>query len=77
MKILCPTDFSPRARAAAQVALALAQRTGGSVELLHVVPPRTTDIVALATDAAVFDERNSRRGAGTRLGSRMSRARRR
>ncbi len=66
MKILCPTDFSPRARAAAQVAVALAQRTGGSVELLHVVPPRTTDVVALATDASVFED-GIREEARTRL----------
>jgi nucleotide-binding universal stress UspA family protein len=52
MKILCPTDFSPRARAAVEVAVGLAQRTGGNVELLHVVPPRAADIVALGAEAA-------------------------
>jgi len=52
MKILCPTDFSERARAAAQVAVDLASRTGGTVELFHVVPPRITDRI---TDAAALD----------------------
>jgi nucleotide-binding universal stress UspA family protein len=66
MKILCPTDFSPRARAAAQVAVALARRTRGSIELLHVVPPRTTNIVALASDASVFED-GIRREAQSRL----------
>lgn len=55
MKILCPTDFSVPARAAARVAIELAVRTSGSVELLHVVPSRTGDMVALASDAAVVD----------------------
>ena len=56
MKILCPTDFSERARSAARVAVDLASRTGGTVELFHVVPPRTTDRVALSADAASLDE---------------------
>jgi nucleotide-binding universal stress UspA family protein len=57
MKILCPIDFSARARVAVEVAVALARRTRGSVELLHVVPPRTTDVIALGADAAVFDDK--------------------
>jgi nucleotide-binding universal stress UspA family protein len=56
MKILCPTDFSERARTAARVAVDLASRTGGTVELFHVVPPRITDRVALSADAASLDE---------------------
>jgi len=40
MKILCPTDFSPRAGAAARLAVELARATGGSVELIHAVAPR-------------------------------------
>lgn len=55
MKILCPTDFSVPARAAARVAIELAVRTGGSVELLHVVPSRAGDVLAMASDAAVVD----------------------
>lgn len=39
MKILCPTDFSARARAAAHVATDLARATDGAVELLHVSAP--------------------------------------
>jgi nucleotide-binding universal stress UspA family protein len=56
MKILCPTDFSDRARAAARVAVSLAARTAGSVELLHVVPLRTADRVAQAADAAALED---------------------
>src|SRR6185503_19468626 len=37
MKILCPTDFSPRSREAARIALGIAQRASGSVELVHVL----------------------------------------
>ena len=55
VKILCPTDFSLPARAAARVALELAVRTSGSVELLHVVPSRAGDVLALASDAAVVE----------------------
>jgi nucleotide-binding universal stress UspA family protein len=55
MKILCATDFTPRASVASNVALDLARLTSGSVEVLHVVPPRTTDMIALAADAAVLD----------------------
>ena len=57
MRILCPTDFSMPARAAAQLAVALARPTIGSVELLHVVPPRTTDIGAVATGASVREDK--------------------
>jgi nucleotide-binding universal stress UspA family protein len=56
MKILCPTDFSDRARAASRVAVDLAGRTGGSVELLHVVPPRLDGAFALAAGAVAPDD---------------------
>jgi len=39
MKILCGTNFDPGADAAARFAANLAARTGGSVELMHVLPP--------------------------------------
>ena len=52
MKILCPTDFSPRAGAAARLAIDLARATGGSVELVHVVTPRLPAGGALPTQAA-------------------------
>jgi len=39
MKILCGTNFDPGADAAARFAADLASRTGGSVELMHVLPP--------------------------------------
>ena len=58
MRILCATDFSEPAEAAVRIAVDLAQRTSGSVELVHVLPPPTAtrDLQALAADAAVFDE---------------------
>ena len=39
MKVLCATDFSVRARAAARIALDLARATGGSLALVHVCQP--------------------------------------
>jgi nucleotide-binding universal stress UspA family protein len=47
MKILCATDFTPRARAAAKVGIELVRRTGGSVELVHVVQEPNADLQAL------------------------------
>ena len=55
MKIVCATDFTPRGQAAAQVAVDLARRTGGWVELVHVTKPGTVDILALAADAIVLE----------------------
>ena len=46
MKILCATDFTPRARAAAKVAIDLVRRTAGSVELVHVVVEPNADLQA-------------------------------
>ncbi len=56
MKILWATDFSPRASGAGAVAGELARLTGGSVDVVHVLAPRTTDILALAADAALLDD---------------------
>jgi nucleotide-binding universal stress UspA family protein len=56
MKILCAVDFTPRSRAAAQVAVDLARRAGGSVELVHVMKPGTADVLALAADAVILEE---------------------
>ena len=56
MKILWATDFSPVARGAGQLAGELATLTGGSVEVAHVLAPRTTEILALAADAVLLDE---------------------
>ena len=39
MKILCGTNFDSGAEAAARFAMRLAGLTGGSVELMHVLPP--------------------------------------
>jgi nucleotide-binding universal stress UspA family protein len=55
MKIICATDFTPRARSAAKVAISLAQQTTGSVELVHVVAQRSADIQALTVDVGVFE----------------------
>ena len=55
MKIVCATDFTPRGQAAAQVAVDLARRTGGWVELVHVMRPGTVDVLALAADAVVLE----------------------
>jgi nucleotide-binding universal stress UspA family protein len=56
MKILWATDFTPRAHGAGQIAGELARITGGSVEVVHVLAPRTTDLLAIAADAGVLDE---------------------
>jgi nucleotide-binding universal stress UspA family protein len=56
MKILCAVDFTQRSRAAAQVAVELARRAGGSVELVHVMKPGTVDVLALTADAVVLEE---------------------
>jgi len=56
MKILAAVDFTPRGTAAAQVAVDLARRIQGSVELVHVTGPRAADILAVAADAGVLDE---------------------
>ncbi|HEY4183518.1 MAG TPA: universal stress protein [Polyangia bacterium] len=39
MKILCATDFSAGGETAARMAIDLADRTDGTLELMHVVPP--------------------------------------
>src|SRR5437763_1096063 len=55
MKIVCATDFTPRGQAAAQIAVDIARRTRGWVELVHVMKPGTVDILALAADAVVLE----------------------
>ena len=60
MKILWATDFSPRAHGAGQIAGELARMTGGSVEVVHVLAPRTADLLAIAADAGVLDEEVAR-----------------
>lgn len=37
-RILCPTDFSPTARHAADLAVEMAQKFGAELVLLHVIP---------------------------------------
>ena len=65
MKILCPTDFSSRSHVAAQVAFALAKQTTGSLEMLHVVTSRPSDLV-LSDDASLIEDQ-LRSNAQTRL----------
>ncbi|HXJ21289.1 MAG TPA: universal stress protein [Polyangia bacterium] len=60
MKILWATDFSPRAHGAGQIAGELARMTGGSVEVVHVLAPRTADLLAIAADVGVLDEEIAR-----------------
>ncbi len=55
MKIICATDFTPRAQAAGRVALDLARLTAGSVELVHIVSERSVDLKALAVDETVLE----------------------
>ncbi len=56
MKIVCATDFTERSQTASQVAVDLARRMGGWVELVHVMKPGTVDILALSADAIVLEE---------------------
>lgn len=56
MKIVCAFDFTDRSRAAAQVAVDLARRAGGSVELVHVMKPGSVDVLALAADSVLLDD---------------------
>ncbi|HXI55866.1 MAG TPA: universal stress protein [Polyangia bacterium] len=56
MKILCPTDFGPRALAAAAVASELARRTGGALELFHVLPVRSQPLSDLIAEGGALDE---------------------
>jgi nucleotide-binding universal stress UspA family protein len=60
MKILWATDFSRCATDAGRVANELARLTSGTVEVAHVLAPRTTDLLALAADAGLMDEEAAR-----------------
>ncbi len=62
MKILCATDFQPRARAATRLACELACLTGGSVELLHVVDPMRGDVIGLVPSAGEIQDEIRREG---------------
>ena len=66
MKILGAIDFNAGEQGAAKVAGELARLTGGSVELVHVQAPRTTDLLALAADAGLLDQQ-AEASAGGRL----------
>jgi nucleotide-binding universal stress UspA family protein len=54
MKILCATDFSERSEAAVRIAAAIARWSGGSLELVHVLPLPEMGYAALATDSLVL-----------------------
>ncbi len=56
MKILCATDFSDAARAAAAVAAALTKKSGGSLRLVHCLPDTMFmgEVPALPPDDAPY-----------------------
>lgn len=56
MKILVGIDFTDRGAGAAKVAGELARLTGGAVELVHVLPPATADLLAIAADAGLLEQ---------------------
>ncbi len=66
VKIVSGIDFSPHARSVGKAAIDLARRTGGSVELVHVVDPPSTHIQATSVDVDAL-ERTVYRGAEARL----------
>lgn len=66
MKILCGTDFSAHARSIARVAIDLARRTDGSVELVHVADPAYAHIQAPTADVDAM-EREIRQRTEARL----------
>ncbi len=49
-RILCPTDFSPGASAALEIAASIAERFDASIDVLHVWSPP----VVVAFDAAII-----------------------
>ena len=55
MKIVCATDFAPHARSVAKAAIELARRTGGSVELVHVIDPPSAHVQAPSVDVDVLE----------------------
>ena len=57
MKIVVGTDFSRHAQSVAKMAIYLAQRTDGSVELVHVVDPASAHIQAPSVDVDALDEK--------------------
>ena len=67
MKILCGTDFSTRARSAANLAVELARRTNGSIDLVHVFVPRSADLAALTAEVGFLEE-EMRSGVEAQLG---------
>jgi nucleotide-binding universal stress UspA family protein len=55
MKIVCATDFGLAGANALKVASSLSRWSGGSLEIVNVVPLRAVDARAVAADAAVLD----------------------
>jgi nucleotide-binding universal stress UspA family protein len=53
--VVCATDFSPEAESALRWATALAGRERAELDLVHVVPPPSRSLDALATDVATFE----------------------
>jgi nucleotide-binding universal stress UspA family protein len=59
--IVCGTDFSPLAEGALEWAAALAKRTGGHIDLVHVTPGDTSAALASTFDTARLDAEVARR----------------
>ena len=55
MKIVCGTDFSGHARSIARVAIDLARRTEGSIELVHIADPAYAHIQAPTADVDAME----------------------
>jgi nucleotide-binding universal stress UspA family protein len=53
--IVCGTDFSPQAEAALAWAAAVAGRSGGHIDLVHVAPAPNADARLLMFDTMLFD----------------------
>jgi nucleotide-binding universal stress UspA family protein len=58
--IVCATDFSPLAERALEWAAAMAKRTGGHIDLIHVAPNPSGDSLAMTFDTARFDAEHAR-----------------
>ena len=61
MKIVCGTDFSTHARSIARVAIDLARRTDGSIELVHIADPAYAHIHAPTANVDAMEGEMRRR----------------
>ncbi len=63
-KILCPVDFDPNSLAALCAAAEIARENGGTVTLLHVIPPLIQPM-GMPVETSLYDEQE--KVARTRL----------